>query len=711
MDIYEEALAHIDQFGNGQLLSDHLKNTACLAADFATTLGFKNSGYIAGLLHDIGKYSNEFQNRLHGGPKVDHSIAGAYLLLKDRHLAEAVAVASHHTGLKNMGTIVDEPNSFLNRIHNVKLKSIEFEEYGSLQKFEQPNSEMLPFCDSDSLRWFTCVHFLYSCLVDADYLDTESFFRPEVKRKQYDFSKVCDLFEKHSNSLLSATPDKRINAIRNQLLKECIVKGKQPQGLFSLTMPTGSGKTFSSFAFAVSQARFNSNIKRIIYVIPYLSIIEQTASAIRKIVGEDNVLEHHSVSPIFVNDSESNDSDNNLRLAAENWDVPIIITTNEQFFESLFSGKPGKCRKIHNIANSVIIFDEVQMLPVEYLSLFCSMIELLVSMYNVTAVLSTATQPSLNRFFKKMKPQEIITSSVVEDKIFTRYHIKNIGRIFDIESFAKIISSAHQVLVVVNRKVDAKNIYLKLPLGSRFYLSTNLTPFDRKKKIDEIKNRLLNGLACYVVSTSLIEAGVDIDFEVVYREINGLDSIIQAAGRCNREGKRDHSKSNVFIFDLGNTKEFADFSRKCVALRAVLPETCEVNKDVINKYYEIYYRDSETDSSVKYFDEPFFYLRFEDIGKSIKIIKEPSIGILIPSYSQAEAIIHEIKQFGVNKYLLRKAAEYTVRCPLYYARSLIDSGIIKIISDDFCVLELLSKYSDELGLDYEDKIESEAIFF
>lgn len=704
MDVrFEDAKAHVDEYGKSQSLKEHLHNVARLASEYAAFWGCEGNGYYAGLYHDIGKCSKEFEERLEGGKIVDHSSAGAYLMLLEKRLAESIVIASHHSGLLNMVPSNYSPNfiSYHDRL-NCKKQFKEFDKYLEVLGHPDRENNALGVLDKehmDPMEWFIAIHFLFSCLVDADYTDTARFFCTEKEFKPLDFKIVCDKIFERAGKYLSNSDNNSLNMVRNQMLQECIKKGELDQGIYTLTIPTGGGKTFSSLAFAASHARKHPNIRRIIYVIPYLSIIEQNAEVIREIVGNEYVLEHHSASPVFADKSESEES-SRLLLATENWDIPIVITTNEQFFESLFSHKASKCRKLHNIVDSVIIFDEAQMLPLKYLSIFFFAIRELVDnkRYGITAVLCTATQPNLERFLGRI-PKELIPLELSSNEIFRRYHIEDIGVIKDISLFCDKLSDSDQVLVIVNLKKSAKEIYENLPEEGRFYLTTNLTPYSRKKVLAKIKERLSSGKTCRVVSTSLIEAGVDVDFPVVYREINGLDSIIQSGGRCNREGKQALDESIVYVFDLEKMEMKEDYSRKVSALKAVCRHHTDLlDADSISDYYETYYKDSYTDECSEFFNCSIYHMLFRTIGESVKIIDKDNKGIFICQNQEGEEILKQIKAGIITRSLIRKTAEYTAQCSDSDLEKLLASGAISKLSDFLFVLENNLLYNEFTGI-------------
>ena len=705
------AKAHITDDDRSQCLLDHLMNTAELASGFAAHFGYQDKAYVAGLYHDLGKCSESFLHRLEGGPRVDHSTAGALYMAMKGMLQTSLAIASHHAGLPDMGSGDKfECGTFWARLKNYALND-DIKEAG-VELDEIANS--IVFADvieGEPLEGCITEHFLFSSLVDADHIDTGRFFGNESPSTYDKFPILCMRILDKAKRYLSCSKDKPINSLRNAMLRECLEKACRPQGLYTLTMPTGSGKTFSSLAFAARHAQLHSNVRRIIYVIPYISIIEQNAAVIRDIVGKENVLESHSTAPVIQPDCNGESADT-LTFAQENWDAPIVVTTNEQFFESLFSCKPGKCRKIHNISDSVIIFDEAQMLPLKFLELFTATIENLArsGRYGVTAILCTATQPSLDRFLKLGEPEEIVDSELSSNPVFRRVGIKGIGDV-GLERICDISTGLDQVLVIVNRKRDAQVIFDAWPDEGRFCLTTNLTPHSRRGKLAMIRDLLAKGRTCRVVSTSLIEAGVDVDFPVVFREKNGLDSIMQAAGRCNREGLLPGG-GTVYVFDSGNTPNYADFSRKVNALEEVLSKHEDLfSSSAIRAYYDSYYSLSETGKCMDMFKHRFEHLPFETISNAIKIIDENEAGIFICQNDDAIAILSAIRIAGLNRQLLRRSAEYTVRCPKHVIDMLIERGFVTMIDDGFLILNRESDYNADKGFDYFDIDKSEALFF
>jgi len=526
------------------LLNSHLHEVAKQAADFAEEFNARSMGFTSGLYHDIGKYSKEFQAKLRGEnlQTVDHSTAGA-LALQDvckPHIAKLLAytVAGHHTGLQNYGNV---ETGLASRLFSKSLPDYSAYKTDINTDIEENHAVNLHFDNSHSgfsASFYT--RMLYSCLVDADYLDTEKFYSEKKALLRNYTTSISDLYDKlcvHMQEKLKKVDNSSLNTLRSSVYFDCLKAADLPNKMFSLTVPTGGGKTLSSMAFALAHAKKN-NMRRVIYVIPYTSIIEQTADVFRSIFGYNNVLEHHSnydFSRNMLNDAAIS----SVQLASENWDLPIVVTTNIQFFESLFANKPSKCRKLHNLANSVIILDEVQMLPTGYIKPSTAALSELVRNYGCSVVLCTATQPSLNKFTTHgLDIKEIVGNPAGLYTSLKRVKVTYSGEV-TVDDLLQRLNKEESYLCIVNTRSLASVLYRKIgSISGNYHLSARMCPAHRREKLNEIKRRLLAGLPCKIISTQLIEAGVDIDLPVVFRELSGIDSICQAAGRCNREGKQ-----------------------------------------------------------------------------------------------------------------------------------------------------------------------------
>jgi len=555
-----------------QTIVEHLEKTANMAGEFAAEFNAEEFGYVCGMLHDLGKYSTKFQQKLQGAIlSVDHSTAGAQeaVNLYGEALGKLLAycIAGHHSGLSDYGTAASTEGTLFARLNKI------IEDYSAykneLNLVSAKTLLNLPIKPIDEYQGFTLAFFIkmiYSCLVDADFIDTESYMSDTLKPRgnNTSISQLNDVFNKFlSDMTFNKT---KINIKRKEILERCLSMAKSATGLYSLTVPTGGGKTYSSLAFALNHS-ISNNLKKIIYVIPYTSIIEQNAKVFKDALGDENVLEHHSNYQFDNKDFEDIQAINEkLKFASENWDIPIVVTTNVQFFESLFSNRSSKCRKIHNVAKSVIIFDEAQMLPIQFLKPCLLAVSELVKNYGSTAVLCTATQPSINELLpSSVKSIEIMDNPKQLYDDFKKVKAVKKGEMDD-DTLAGEINRLEQVLCIVNTRKHAKEIYNKLK-GNVFHLSTLMCPVHRQETLAEIRQRLKDKQPCKVVSTQLIEAGVDIDFPVVYR------SIVQSAGRCNREGRLP--TGNVFVF-----KPVSEYAK----IKGYLERTAKVADMVFRRY-------------------------------------------------------------------------------------------------------------------------------
>lgn len=732
-------LAHVEEeTGREQRLRDHLTGVAELSGGFAAAFGEEAAGRALGMYHDIGKYSRAFQDYLRADEvekkkrrgRIDHSTAGAQEFWKLRSgagetrpmrqlrqtmaLMMASCVAGHHGGIPNMGTNVDGDGE---GTLAARLKKSELPDYSTYQG-EVP-APVLPMSDlarqvgASPLPSMVYTRMLFSCLVDADFLDTERFMAGgDVGREG--FPSMGTLLERLTKSLQAkfAAPktqearqklDTPINRKRGELLRESIAAGKAAAGnLYRMTVPTGGGKTISSLAFALHYAvHAKKTRRRIIYVIPYTSIIEQNAAVFRELLGADSVVEHHQ--NVAYDDTADSDM-NRRRLATENWDAPLIVTTSVQFFESLFSNRPSKCRKLHNLAESIVIFDEAQMLPLNYLRPSMAAIEELVRRYDCTAVLCTATQPPLEQFFSAdMRPIEICPAVMENAALFRRTHIELCGEPMTEEAIARELASYEQVLCIVNVKKTAQRLFdLLAEEDGVYHLSTNLYPVHREKVLEEIRKRLREGKTCRVISTSLVEAGVDLDFPAVYREIHGLDSIVQAAGRCNREGLIK-TGGTVKVFSLEKITSSAQRPAgltKIVARKYGADLTSPV---AITRYFrELYDTSGDAWLDKKGIMKKTAEYAFSDIAKDFRIIEDRTRSIFIPETEDACALLGRLERGERSRALLRQAGRYMVQVYHGTASSpfalLSAQGKLRMIDGELAVLTDLSAYDANKGL-------------
>lgn len=711
--------AHINDLGEKQSVKEHLSGTAERAEQFAESFGCGGAGYLCGLMHDIGKYSGDFQRRIQDPEhvkKVDHSTAGAKELYNrsKEYIPLAMAVAGHHSGLMDGGNVKiaeAEDGTFFGRLKKEIPSCDEWEKEILFQDARMPVFWKEGKNTAFSMAFF--IRMIYSCLVDADYLDTEKFMSSgRIDRGNCaSGAELSECFENYISGWIHRHDfdnerQRQICQKRTEILLDCMKKGGRfGRGLYSLTVPTGGGKTTASLGFALKHMQKNA-MKRIIYVIPYTSVIDQTAMVFGEILGEDNVLEHHSGILYEVREGEE-ERNYQKALATENWDRPVIVTTAVQFFESLFASKSSKCRKLHNIADSVIIFDEAQTLPVPYLEPCVAAISELAAHYRSTIVLCTATQPALGQMFRKymknMELQEICDS--VEDtyRWFRRTGIKYAG-VLDMDSLCGELQENRQVLCIVNQRRMAQEIYRCLEEEGTYCLTTLIYPAARKEKIKEIKQRLNEGLSCRVIATSLIEAGVDLDFPKVYRQEAGLDSVIQAAGRCNREGRRPVEESVVSVFRLeGSNSRF--LSQNISAFRRMRQQFDDLGDlKAISGYFH-FYREllGEENLDVKEIMKSFAkglngnIFPFKSVAGQFRLIENEAAVVYIP-LGEGKVLTDQLMSGEYNRDIFRRLGQYGVNVFPNHLRALRESGCLECLWDEIYILRDLTQYREDTGL-------------
>ncbi|HQF63534.1 MAG TPA: CRISPR-associated helicase Cas3' [Anaerolineaceae bacterium] len=727
MPVNKVFYAHSNDRGkdNWQPLIDHLQNTAQMAFEFGRNAGVAELAYIAGILHDLGKYSPEFQARLEGSKqRVDHSTAGAIELCKlfrntpQEPLAVLLAycIAGHHTGLLDYGSPADLPDDgTLSGRLNAPVK-----DYSSYQsdlaqcsiKFPE-RLNIRPLQNHWGFSFAFLTRMIFSALVDADFQETEAFMRGQVTRGGHESIPIlCDRL----NAFLSQfdNPQREIDRVRTETLHACISKAALDQGFFTLTVPTGGGKTLASLAFALNHA-VQHGLQRIIYVIPFTTIIEQNAGVFKDILGAENILEHHSNfdweqsrRDEAVNaDNQTNSAYSKLKLAAENWDIPIVVTTNVQFFESLFASRSSRTRKLHNLARSVIIFDEAQMLPKEYLLPSMYAVRELVVNYGASAVFCTATQPELGQFL----PDGCQLTELAPDPqhlfdFYRRVEVHMLGKIKDSELLERL-NGHEQVLCIVNTRRHAKGLFDGLEGEGAFHLSTLMCPVHRKQVLGEIRQRLLSGQLCRVISTSVLEAGVDLDFPVGYRALAGLDSINQAAGRVNREMGQGIKPLYVFEPDTPHIKRVPRFiAQNIEVVRSVLRvhQAAPISIAAIRAYFQQLYslrdrKEFDFKNIIGCFDKSQPHkLDFATAAQKYRIIEDDSVTIIIPYDQEAQKFIEELKITPYPASILRKLQPYTVNIYEEEFNALNQQGAILMVAEKYAVLSSLEHYHPQTGL-------------
>ena len=703
-----------------QPLEEHLHAVAEMAHDFASAFQSKDWAWNAGWLHDLGKATNAFQSYLVRGNELDdseydadgstsnHASTGAaftedQLKLPGRVLA--YLLAGHHAGLPDWDTNETGNAALVIRLQEGRRNLSTIHDFAAhVQTQLHPLLKPPPFMKPENCHLW--MRMLFSCLVDADRLDSEKFDDGEKFNLRSTFPTLGDLAPKLFQALEELEREAKVNEvnrIRAEIRRACEIAAERPPGLFSLTVPTGGGKTLSAMAFAMRHA-LKYGKRRIIYVIPYTSIIEQTAKTLADIFGRENVVEHHSnLSP----EKETPRSS----LAAENWDAPIIVTTNVQFFESLYAAKPGRARKLHNIVNSVVILDEAQLLPPELLTPCVDVINQLVRIFGVTMVLATATQPALP---KLENPQEIIPDGANLYERLKRTEIRLPANMTDRTEWTEIatqLQQHEQVLCVVNTRRDCHKLFKLMPEGT-IHLSALMCGEHRSEIIANIKQRLAENGRCRVISTQLVEAGVDIDFPVVYRALAGLDSIAQAAGRCNREGllKNQGRLGQVHVFippkstPPGLLRKGEDTMREMPHVAGFDPQKPEFFK----RYFELFYpRLNDTGGRFRNWlvrdvqaprVEECIKIQFRTAAASFRLIDDGAQHPVFVRYAESTSWLTQLGKIGPTRENMRALQRYVVNLSKHdFARAQADGLLENIWNDEYWCWA--PKYDPVIGVD------------
>jgi CRISPR-associated endonuclease/helicase Cas3 len=560
------------------------------------------------------------------------------------------------------------------------------------------------------------IRMLFSCLVDADFLDTEAYMDADKSARRGDWPGMRMLLEQFDYSMARKTDSAEptpVNQLRADILRQCREKAHEAPGLFSLTVPTSGGKTLSSMAFALEHAK-RYNKRRIIYVIPYTSIIEQTADIFRDIFGEA-VIEHHSNAEV---DAEKENSKS--RLACENWDAPIVVTTNVQFFESLFASKTSRCRKLHNIVDSVVVLDEAQLLPPEFLQPILDVLNLLTKHYGVTVVLSTATQPALStrEYFdaqNNMRGLENVREIMDNpDSLYAKLERVKVRLPADWntpvswDALADEIRKHDSVLTIVNRRKDARELWELMPEGT-LHLSALMCGEHRSQIIQQIKARLKNGIPTCVISTQLVEAGVDVDFPVVYRALAGLDSIAQAAGRCNREGRLEQGEVVVFVPSKsappGLLRKGEDACRSVLHAHTGQPLERALFAGYFEKLYHACNLDAQDIGGLLSVDGQTLAVNFRTAAEKFKLIQDEDSDPVIVRYcgecgrdDSVSVLLKKLKTDGPKRWLMRKLQRYTVTVHHREIMKLLSQGDIEEAMPGLYVQVSDWLYHPDLGL-------------
>ena len=690
-----------------QGLLDHLHETSRRAGEFAEPFASGDWGRVAGLWHDLGKAQPAWQRYLlansgydtTGAGRVPHSMAGAEYAVERLGPAGhvlAYVIGGHHAGLADAGPLsaaLQESTLLANALESGSLPT---------EILDTPAPEIRQVAGSDE-GLHLWIRMLYSCLVDADSLDAEHFESPDRSDARVSWPTLEQIESRLTQSVECLPRGGAVNAVRWQVRDEVMPRAGDEPGFFSLTVPTGGGKTLTSLSFALAHARAN-RMRRVIYAIPYLSIIEQTADTFRKAVGE-GVLEHHS-------NLDTDGQEDRDRLAAENWDAPLIVTTTVQLFESLFASRRGRCRKLHNIAGSVIVLDEAQLLPPDYLEPILSALRLLVAGYGVSVVLCTATQPALasgarsGRTFTGLDDvRELVRDP---DALATRLDRVAVEWPSDPsqrtqwDEVAAWLAGERQALCVVNTRSDAAALSALVP-GS-VHLSASMCAEHRARKLAAIKDRLVMGSEVRVVSTQLIEAGVDIDFPVVFRALAGLDSIAQSAGRCNREGNLRRGKVVVFMppkpCPIGHLRQGEGATR---SLLATADDASSLLRPVgFRRYFDRLYGDLPSLDAQGILpllqqDARSLHVDFRSASERFRMIDNEGTATVLVPFELGAALIAELKRYGPDKARLRRLQRYSVTLHAReFGRLRAVEGVDEIAPELFAVTP--GFYDDDVGV-------------
>ena len=717
------------------------------AAAFGARFAAKDWTALAGRWHDLGKYAHEFQAylltqngfeaHLETTSRVDHSTAGA------QHAAQslgpagqilAYCIAGHHGGLPDAtgGGAAAALDQRLDK--NIPDWSTA---PSALLAADTPLLPNLSFDRTDPRRAayqlsFFC-RLVFSALVDADFPATEAFMNPvrSAQRPQTDISiaQLAAVLDRHVNALAAGAATSTtagtvtVRRCRQEVWEACGAAAPLAPGLFSLAAPTGSGKTLSSLSFALRHAATHG-LDRVIYAIPFTSIVEQTADVIRRVFAsltpapESLVVEHHSHLEPTLETPQS-------RLAAENWDAPVVVTTNVQFFESLFAARPSRCRKLHRIAGSVVILDEVQTLPVDLLRPCLAVLRELAADYRCTIVLCTATQPAIEwrpEFpigLRRVRP--IIPDPTALATRMRRVDLDHLGPLSDADLCLRL-AGHDQFLCIVNTRPHARRLFERLQAhagrSGAFHLSTLMCAAHRSETLRTIRDRLAQDLPCRVISTQLIEAGVDVDFPVVYRAVTGVDAIAQAAGRCNREGTR--ARGQVYLFDPPAVHLRGLLASTAASTREVLATVTDVlSPDAVDQYCRLHYWKHQGDTPqswdlpgvMAHFgrDPEKFQFQFRRAADGFRLIDNPGISVVVPWTATAQRLMEEVRRSDYSRALYRQLQRYHVRVFPHMLTSLGDA--IETCPDGTNLLVTPTCYDDDIGLrcDRTDFHEPEAL--
>jgi len=736
--IKNEPIAHIkknkeENWCAPHLLHDHLEKVAHLSSQFAAAFGSGPWAFAAGKWHDLGKYQCAFQNYIRDASgferenahierekspgRVTHSTAGALHAIKQwpgvPGYVLAYLISGHHAGLPDWFGARGSLQYRLSEAEQEYLESLQAPVPEQLLTAQQPGIPAAARTTESIALW---MRVLFSCLVDADFLDTESYMSPEklTKRGCYpSLNQMHQVFFKKMQQLQDNADRTDLNKTRKTIFTACKQMAGQPAGIFSLTVPTGGGKTLASLGFALEHAKHH-NKSRIIYAIPFTSIIEQNAEVFRSFLGEEGVLEHHSsldVDPSWENAAS--------RLATENWDAPLIVTTNVQLFESLFASRTSRCRKLHNLVNSIIILDEAQQIPRDFHAPITQAMQQLSDHFGVTWVLCTATQPELGEekdpFGRVLHAglknvREIIPNPKELARKLKRVNVElptDPDQPTPWEALAEKIAAEPCCLVIVNKRQDARTLYELLPEdGNAYHLSANMCAEHRSTVLNDIRQKLAarragDTTALRVISTQLIEAGVDVDFPVVFRAMAGLDSIAQAAGRCNREGKMPEPGGRVIVFQPEKPPP-PGFLRQAAQTTLKLLKTGQLADPLSPQAMQAFFTELNSQGNrdqhgicellkAKSSPDAPLEIQFREAAKKFRLIDDQGVGVVVPfcpagkEESPVYAWLGVLEKDASQKWVYKKLQRYSITLPENLAKKLHQIGALYQQAGQFVV--------------------------
>ncbi|TNC49641.1 CRISPR-associated helicase Cas3' [Rubellimicrobium rubrum] len=728
-----------------QPLPHHLHGVAVLAADAGRRLGIERAARLAALLHDLGKYNPAFQKRIAGGKeRVDHSTAGGAILKelaqgRDRLVADLLAyiILGHHAGLPDgmgageSGTVAARLAAFdASCLDPTWRDEIAFDLAGVADEVScKVRWQIDKYGALDPIGRFDLsliVRMIFSCLVDADRRDTEDHYvcigqEPAPDRDWPNLQAILpDLIARFDTHMATKAQEGTLNGLRGDILAHARAKAALPPGLFTLTVPTGGGKTLASLGFALDHARAQ-DLRRIVYAIPYTSIIDQTASIFREVLGDSVVLEHHSA--IEEAEGHAREGRDKLKLAMEDWAAPVVVTTNVQLFESLFAARPSRARKLHNLAGSIIVLDEAQTIPRPLLEPCVRAIDALANHWGCTVLLCTATQPAFQKGCLALPltvERELAPDPVALASRLRRTRIERAGPMDD-EVLVAALAVERQALVIVNSRHHALDLYRLAKakakgLDGLVHLTTRQCAAHRRAVLSEVRRRLAGGEPCCVVATSLVEAGVDLDFPRVWRAEAGLDSIIQAAGRCNREGRRPADKSIVTVFSTPGRKPPAEVAGLVADMARMMDRHDDLQSlAAIEDYFaEVYWRLGEgldgkrviPHLSVSNTGTDF---AFRSIAENFRMVESEMLPVVVPYDEVARVAVRQLGVESITSGRLHRVLQtYLVQVSPKDRDALIRGGHVAferpdLRGDQFAVLrEGSGLYRQDVGLLWEE---------